>query len=383
MDRNFVALLTGVAISFISLVAPIEFRGNHITLFWATEMVLLLFLYLRTKYQLLYSSSLIVVILMLVSLVNSWATVYLQNEAILPIIFNKGFITTIVAGLSLFIYYFLSKKIEPDSEAKPLDTNALKKIIFFLAILITYLSGLWETWFQFDSRFELEGLSSIYIQAYTFAFCILVLALFRKESLFPILKFILTSFCFALYLFLLGNNGTISQTLVEQNKHGLFIIHWLADILLLWLLYDLIVSFFKRKTGAWSEYSVAFTWLSAAAIILLLSIEMYQVILWSQFRKGEDWYWWENLYFKAGLTILWGICSFIMMWLGMRKNYRPLRIISLTLFTITLIKLFTYDIQKIPPGGKIAAFILLGILLLAVSFMYQRLKKIIIDNTTE
>ena len=69
-----------------------------------------------------------------------------------------------------------------------------------------------------------------------------------------------------------------------------------------------------------------------------------------------------------------------MMWLGMQYKFRPLRIISLSLFTVTLIKLFTYDIRKIPPGGKIAAFILLGVLLLTVSFMYQRLKKIIIDD---
>ena len=39
-----------------------------------------------------------------------------------------------------------------------------------------------------------------------------------------------------------------------------------------------------------------------------------------------------------------------------------------------------YDIRNIPHGGKIAAFILLGVLLLTVSFMYQRLKKIIIDD---
>ena len=108
---------------------------------------------------------------------------------------------------------------------------------------------------------------------------------------------------------------------------------------------------------------------------------MYQVNLWLNYRKGEDWRWWENLYYKAGLSILWSISSFIMMWLGMHHKFRPLRIISLTLFTITLIKLFTYDIRNIPPGGKIAAFILLGILLLTVSFMYQRLKKIIIDDT--
>ncbi len=42
---------------------------------------------------------------------------------------------------------------------------------------------------------------------------------------------------------------------------------------------------------------------------------------------------------------------------------------------ITLLKLFIYDIVNIPVGGKIAAFFSLGVLLLVVSFMYQRLKK--------
>jgi uncharacterized membrane protein len=119
--------------------------------------------------------------------------------------------------------------------------------------------------------------------------------------------------------------------------------------------------------------------MSAFSFVLLLSVEIYQVNLWLNYQK-DDWSWWENLYYKAGLSILWSICSFIMMWLGMQNKFRPLRIISLSLFTVTLIKLFTYDIRKIPPGGKIAAFILLGVLLLTVSFMYQRLKKIIIDD---
>jgi hypothetical protein len=115
-----------------------------------------------------------------------------------------------------------------------------------------------------------------------------------------------------------------------------------------------------------------------SGIVILLSAEMYQVNLWLNYK--DEWTWWENLYYKAGSVFFGAICSFIMMWLGMHYKFRPLRIISLSLFTITLIKLFVYDIRNIPPGGKIAAFILLGILLLTVSFMYQRLKKIIIDD---
>jgi len=69
-----------------------------------------------------------------------------------------------------------------------------------------------------------------------------------------------------------------------------------------------------------------------------------------------------------------------LMWLGMRYKTRVLRIISLTLFTLTLVKLFVFDIENIPPAGKIAAFFCLGVLLLVISFMYQKVKVIIADD---
>jgi uncharacterized membrane protein len=52
----------------------------------------------------------------------------------------------------------------------------------------------------------------------------------------------------------------------------------------------------------------------------------------------------------------------------------------LCLFSITLFKLFAFDISNIPVAGKIAAFFCLGVLLLIVSFMYQKLKKIITQD---
>ena len=88
----------------------------------------------------------------------------------------------------------------------------------------------------------------------------------------------------------------------------------------------------------------------------------------------------ETVYIKTGLPVLWGVLSFALMWLGMRYKTRVLRIISLTLFTITLVKLFAYDIENIPAGGKIAAFFCLGVLLLIISFMYQKVKVIITDD---
>jgi uncharacterized membrane protein len=168
--------------------------------------------------------------------------------------------------------------------------------------------------------------------------------------------------------------------MLTDNEHTVhFIAHWVSAALLTWLLYDLIV-FFRKLDEAVKDYQVPFTILASISLIFLLSVEMHHVIMWMNYRTASDWDYWENLYYKAGLSILWGLCSFTMMWLGMKHSFKTLRIISLALFTITIGKLFLYDIQNIPPGGKIAAFILLGVLLLIVSFMYQRLKKIIIDD---
>ena len=83
---------------------------------------------------------------------------------------------------------------------------------------------------------------------------------------------------------------------------------------------------------------------------------------------------------KIGFPILWGLTSFLLIAVGLKMKKKHLRIISLTLFLITLLKLFFVDIRGISEGGKIAAFISLGVLLLVVSFMYQRLKKLILAD---
>ncbi|HEY9047924.1 MAG TPA: DUF2339 domain-containing protein, partial [Ohtaekwangia sp.] len=81
---------------------------------------------------------------------------------------------------------------------------------------------------------------------------------------------------------------------------------------------------------------------------------------------------------RIGFPILWGIASFLLITIGLKTRKKHLRIISLTLLLVTLLKLFIFDIRGISEGGKIAAFISLGVLLLVVSFMYQRLKKLLL-----
>ncbi|MGC4035249.1 MAG: DUF2339 domain-containing protein [Chitinophagaceae bacterium] len=383
-DKNFIYLLIGLTLTFISLAAPVQLKGNYITLFWSAEAVVLFWLFQQSRIKLIKLASALVTLLTIISLLMDWSQIYFSNtNSSLPIIANKGFITTIVVALSLFIHYSLMKKEADSYYTSNLTNKVVRNLLLIAGLSVFYISGMLEIWFQFGKRIPGTEIYLVYLQLYSFCFALVLLYVFRKKESSMLLRFLLTLFCFAFYVISLGENYEVIRTILETNLNRIHLyMHWVAVLLLLKLLFDL-VNYFRKHTDRWKTYQVAFTWISSTGIILLLSVEIHHFIIWINFSNQNDWVYWQNLYYKAGLSILWGVCSFAMMWLGMKYKFATLRIISLSLFSITLIKLFGYDIRNIPPGGKIAAFILLGVLLLTISFMYQRLKKMLIDDNKE
>lgn len=91
-------------------------------------------------------------------------------------------------------------------------------------------------------------------------------------------------------------------------------------------------------------------------------------------------------YYSAGFSIGLIICGAMLMAAGMRYRRRVVRMAGLGIFGLLLLKLVVYDIWSLPMIGRIVVFILLGAVLLALSFLYQRLRKSIFgedDRTTE
>ena len=86
---------------------------------------------------------------------------------------------------------------------------------------------------------------------------------------------------------------------------------------------------------------------------------------------------------KIGYPILWGVFSFVFLIIGIRKQWKVLRVIALSLLGLTIVKLFVYDIKNVSETGKIIAFILLGVLILVISLVYQKINKLLVDETTE
>jgi uncharacterized membrane protein len=84
--------------------------------------------------------------------------------------------------------------------------------------------------------------------------------------------------------------------------------------------------------------------------------------------------------YKLGLSILWGVYALLLIILGIWKNKKYLRISAIVLFGVTLVKLFFYDIASLNGISKTIVFVSLGLLLLIISFLYNKYKHKITDE---
>jgi uncharacterized membrane protein len=80
----------------------------------------------------------------------------------------------------------------------------------------------------------------------------------------------------------------------------------------------------------------------------------------------------------AAISVLWTLFSVALMIKGFKDNISYIRILSLGLFFITLIKVFLFDISKIDTPYRILSFIILGVVMIGASYLYHKFKDHII-----
>lgn len=71
-------------------------------------------------------------------------------------------------------------------------------------------------------------------------------------------------------------------------------------------------------------------------------------------------------------SALWMIYGAMLMAVGFRRRSSYLRWLALALLGVTILKVFLYDMSELQRAYRIVSFIALGVLLLAISFAYQR-----------
>ena len=85
---------------------------------------------------------------------------------------------------------------------------------------------------------------------------------------------------------------------------------------------------------------------------------------------------WRPIFIIFGLvTLLWLLTAVVLFVIGVRWKSIALRLASITLMGITLVKLVLLDSLTFSTVQKVIAYLVLGVLLLLVSYFYQKFRQ--------
>ena len=357
--------LVGMFLTFISISIPIQLEGSFITLLWATEMVVVLWLFIKFRQPVYAYFTQLLLFLTVVSFLMDVEDV-LTDGFVQPLLWNGTFATGIFTGLAFGVFVWLMER----EKVFFTQTSNLKYIPFSVISLlmgcgIVYLSFIVD----FYRNITDEPLSNCVCLAFTsFALLLLLIGL-RKR--FPMARFSVV------YAVMAGLSGCLfiwlSRVANECGESSLSILQWSSLFIVVAHLFFL---------GKWFYRSFNFRQKSADRMTLFIAV--VSTILFAVAAHNMLYlFGWQNES-SAALSISLSIAGFVQMAFGMRLHLKVLRMISLAVFGVVLLKLVIVDLWLLPTVGKIIVFIMLGVILLVLSFLYQKLKKVLfMDNKEE
>lgn len=407
-DKNLFYLVVGLVLVFITIAVPVQLDGNWVTLLWAGEAALLFWLG-RTKQISIYEKlAYPLMFLALFSIVQDWADVYNQYipdhpETRMSLFINVYFLSSVLF-VAAFAFINILNRNKKYASALPVQGFLSKLInysipaifigVFYYAFrleIANYWNQLYadsalaiypegEEYPNFFSNSDLKYFKTIWVLNYSLLY-MTALAFFNfrklKNKQFGVVSLVLITITITVFLtqglYVLSElrENYLEQVLSEYYQRGNF------SILIRYSSFGLValalVAVYKyiRQRFMTMDLKLPFALLLHVTVLWIASSEM---IHWLNMAEAAQSY-------KLGLSILWASYAVLLIVLGIWKKKKYLRIGAIGLFGVTLIKLFFYDIRHLDTIAKTVVLVLLGVLLLIISFLYNKYKHIISDET--
>ncbi|MCS4436691.1 DUF2339 domain-containing protein [Aquiflexum gelatinilyticum] len=407
-DKNIHYLITGLVLVFITLAFPVQLDGNWVTLLWAGEAALLFWIG-RTKQVSFYEKlSYPLMFLAFFSIIQDWSDGYasyvpdIPESRITPL-FNVNLLTSVLFIAAFVFINILNKTSQPHFQRQKGTANIFSFIIPGILIFTVYYAFVMEIttyWNQLftDSAIEINPEGRTYPDTYwnydlisfktiwTINYSLLFVSILSFVNLkklknknlgllnLVLIVFALASFLFqGLYVLSELRESYLEQTLSQYYHIGTINL-WIRYLSFLFVALGLFSCYlYIKQVFQHPNFRISFELLLHITILWIASSELLN---WVDILKSEQSY-------KLGLSILWGSYSLFLIAFGIWKKNKPIRIGAIALFGITLIKLFFYDISHLNTIAKTIVFVSLGVLLLVISFLYNKYKHLISENETD
>jgi putative membrane protein len=393
----------GMVFTFITIAIPIQLDGSWVTLLWIAQGTILFWIGKTKNIPIYEKISLPILGLSFLSLLEDWRFYHYVNDLDVYAFWNINFLTGILAILGYgFVVYLSRKHTETEENQKFSPFNAIKSFYLpALLILTVYLTFRNEIAYYFDYwlensslkgkeiseideyslyNYDINVFKNIYLLAYSLVFfggmALLNFHKFKNKVLgiSAIVIGLLT--LLSAQTFGLEELGELRYAYINGGSNKYFDINF-NYILVRYLLWGAIGftlwAIFKNAKSI-IENAKFHIFLEMVIHISILNFLSNELVTWMDIAGYQD-------IFKLGLSILWSVYSLLLVSLGIYKKKKYLRISALVLFGVTLAKLFLYDISNLSTISKTVVLIVLGLLLLIISFLYNKFKDKIGDES--
>ncbi|MHA7058122.1 DUF2339 domain-containing protein [Aquimarina sp. M1] len=391
-DQNLFYFTSGMVLVFISIAFPVQLDGNWVTLLWASEAALLFWVGRTKKVSIYEKLAYPVIALTFFSLLQDWWMYYVENSTISGIseisvipFFNISVLTSLLCVVSFgyILYVHTNEKypfLWPHYKTWYQLISLWVSAMFLFVLYMTFFLEIIDYWESME--YGQNDFMGILLINYTLVFLSTISFVNIKKiknKVFGYINIVLNMF--ALLIFLTSGLYLLSElrevylgpTLMETNIPGWFYIG-IRYISLAFCLVLLVASYrYVRQHFLKANFTIVFDVILQIAGIWILSSELIHWLDIAGYVASN----------KLGLSILWGIYSLALIIIGFWKKIKHIRIIAFVLFGITLIKLFLYDIAHLNTISKTIVFVSLGLLLLIISFLYNKYKHIITDEVKD
>ncbi|WP_294304508.1 DUF2339 domain-containing protein [uncultured Chryseobacterium sp.] len=359
------SVFVGITVSLFTAAVALQFKTHLITSVWAIEATLLLFIWKKTNLNIFRICFYVLFPLAIIAQIVTW-TEYIEATD-LPVIFNPVFLTSIVTVTSAFVNLILLRKLSDFTDE---HSNFFENVFTVVSYGVIYVALLLEIVYHISEQPLIITFSTAMLYSLSFIFIIL---LFRKKlEINKILKAVLLYVFFALIIFntLISGSGIVTQYLLHKVPFAFY-----AAYLLYWIPFITILNgilprsyFLKIKFSHW--------WVSLA-VITAVSGELYNIYILSNADAISEIAPLTKHFSLLYLPIIWAVLASLFLYKGLKSDVAEYNKIGFALIAVMVFKLYAYDVWKMDNVSRIVAFIILGIILLLSSFLFQRLKKII------
>jgi len=391
-EKGLFYLILGMVLVFLTIAIPVQLDGYWVTLLWTGEAVLLfwigrtknIFMYEKMAYPLFFIA--------FFSLLEDWSSgypsYYIDDK--ITTILNTQFLTSIlfVVGFSYVTWLFFTKSKE--NTQKSWMTNIVAIALPSILAIATYFAFKLEINNYFNNllsfskinlgneiggkiyNYNLRDFETIWVLNYSLIFVSLI-------SLFSVfkLKTLITNTIslivigIGILLFLTVGLYTLSELreayILDDSKYFTVSQFYISIRYVTYLFVGVLVYVLLKYLKPLVQFNAIKRYVDLFLHLALLWVVTSELIHWLDLSGSKSQY-------KLGVSVLWGVYALVFICIGLWKKRKLLRFGAISLFAVTLLKLFFYDIAHLSTLSKTIVLILLGVFLLIISFLYNKFK---------